>query len=267
MEIRGIEDRDQLLEFFLGDPVACAYQIGDLDDAYFPWCRWWGAFDDDDDQLKLALLLYSGLSVPVALTYGQADLLEPLLEEIYADLPDRFYCQAFEDHYTALSAQYDASDMQPKLRMALRRDDYEPVPADPDVIRLGHRDTARIVKLYDHYPDNFFEPYQLETGLYFGITEGSGGELVSIAGIHVLSQANDVAAIGNLVTHPDHRGKQLARRVTGRLLNEVFERVGLVALNVSEENVPAVRTYSHFKFEPHSRFYEGLVKRSLLPRG
>lgn len=264
--VKQVTDRAELHSFFSADPVACAYQLGDLDDAYFPWCQWWGAYDSDSGLLETVFLLYKGLSVPVALTYGDGDRLKRMIEAIYSDLPDRFYCHLLEDHVEAVDAHYDTGDLRPMMRMALRADDYDIGTRDPDIRRLGHRDTGNIVKLYRHYPDNFFEPYQLETGLYFGIHDRNAGPLIAIAGIHVLSEKYDVGVVGNLVTHPDHRGKQLARRVTARLLNEVFERVSLVALNVAEDNTPAIRTYRHFKFGHNHRFYEGMVRRTLLPR-
>jgi ribosomal protein S18 acetylase RimI-like enzyme len=263
--IKPIDDRDVLHGFLSADRAACAYQLGDLDDAYFPWCDWWGAYDGDE--LKLVLLLYKGLSVPVTLTYGDSAYVEELFEAVYHQLPDRFYCHVLEGHLPGLARHYETEELHLMLRMALGRDEYAPRQVDLDVVRLGHRHTAQIVSLYEHYPDNFFEPYQLETGLYFGILDRSGGDLVSIAGIHVLSNAYDIGVIGNLVTHPEHRGKNLATRVTGRLLNEVFERVSLAALNVDEANTAALRTYQTFGFRPHHRYYEGLVKRRMLPPG
>ncbi len=118
------------------------------------------------------------------------------------------------------------------------------------------------MELYQHYPDNFFEPYQVESGLYFGIRSEDGEQLVSIGGIHVLSEFYDVAAIGNLVTHPDHRSQGYASRVIGHLLNELFQRVSLVALNVQVDNVAAIKTCERFNFEPTHRFFEGIVTRS-----
>ena len=264
--VREIKNKELLHSFYSRDRVIYAYQLGDLDDAYFPWCKWWGGFNPETDELETIILLYSGLSVPVVMISGNCERLADLLGEVHSALPDRFHCQVAEDHIDIMARDYDISGLTARSRMALYRDDFVKAPRDPQVVRLGHSDTARIVELYRHYPDNFFEPYQLESGLYFGIHDGSGGPLVSAAGIHVLSEAFDVAVVGNLVTHDSFRGKQMARRVTGRLLNELFERVSLVALNVAEDNVPAVRTYQHYKFEPYFRFFDGTVKRSLISK-
>ena len=86
---------------------------------------------------------------------------------------------------------------------------------------------------------------------------GEEGELLSIAGVHVISPEHDVAVIGNLITHPKARGRGLASACTGRLLDELFEDVSLVALNVQATNEHAIRLYTNFGFEPNNLFFEG----------
>lgn len=260
MPIRPVDDREQIHTFLADDPVAHAYQLGFLDDAYYQWTKWWGWFEGD--ALEVLVVLYSGLSVPVVLTVGGAERVSDTYQQLHGELPDRFYCHVRDEHLEGVRRIYDTSALSPSSRMFLRREDFEPPEPNRWVVRLGHRDTAQIIKLYEHYPDNLFEPYQLESGLYFGIHRRSGGELVSITGIHVLSEQSDLAVVGNLVTHPRYRGRNLATTVTGRLLTELFERVSLVALNVAEDNTPAIRTYEHFAFKPHHRFWVGLAKKS-----
>jgi predicted GNAT family acetyltransferase len=75
----------------------------------------------------------------------------------------------------------------------------------------------------------------------------------------VFSEANDVAVIGNIVTHSDHRGRGLASRCVGRLLQALFERVGLAALNVQADNVAAMACYSKFGFEARCSMVESWV--------
>ena len=120
---------------------------------------------------------------------------------------------------------------------------------------LTHRDTGAIMRLYHHYPDNFFEPALLDTGHYFGVRQND--ELVSVAGIHVLSEKYDVAAIGNIVTHGEHRGKGLATHCVGRLLEALFPKVNHVTLNVREANESAIACYRKFGFTARYDFLEG----------
>jgi ribosomal protein S18 acetylase RimI-like enzyme len=262
MSVERIEDRAAIQSMLLQDRAGAVYLLGYLDEVYTPWCSWWGAYEDGEEVPRALLLLYDGLSVPVAITAGDPAHVGPLVKEVYSDLPDRFYCHLREEHLDSFREFFDLTGLKETVRMSLVRDRYEAQSSDVSVVRLGHRDTAAIVKLYDHYPDNLFEPYQLESGLYFGIQEAGGGQLVSIAGIHVVSDVNDVAVVGNVVTHPEYRKSKLASLVMTRLLDELFDRVSLVAVNVSVDNVPARKTMEGFAFELDHNYWEGMAKLS-----
>lgn len=262
MTFDQVRDRDELREFLMRDRLANAYLLGNLDPAYFQFCRWYGT-RGDSGELACIVLLYTGLSLPVVFVAGSTEGLEAMLEPVREQLPRRFHFHAPEDQLEAVRRGFDVVSSQRMVRMGLSRAGYEAsehsVPSGGDVRRLGHRDTAAIMNLYQHYPDNFFEPYQLETGLYFGVRDEELG-LSSIAGIHVVSEDHDVAVIGNFVTHPERRGQGLASACTARLLGQLFQKVSFVALNVQEGNDPAVRMYRNFSFEPNNVFYEGRTR-------
>lgn len=254
--IEELEDRDELRDFLVQDKLANAYLIGDLDPDYFPFCRWYGT-RAPDGTLDSVLCHYTGLSLPAVLAVGSEVGIETLLESCRESLPSRFHFHVTQPHLETLERKFDVVGARQMRRMGLHRSNFDSPGADSKrVRRLGHRDTAAIMRLYEHYPDNFFEPSQLETGLYFGIDDGSD-ELLSIAGIHVVSEEYDVAAIGNLVTHPEARGRGFATACTGRLLDELFERVSTVALNVREDNAPAIGVYTSFGFGHNTTFWEG----------
>lgn len=252
-----VEDRDELREFLVTDRLANAYLLGNLDPSYFQFCRWYG-MRRDDGSLGSLVLLYTGLSLPVVFMTGTEPDFRQLLEDAKESLPRRFHFHVLDDQVETVREVFHPATSQRMLRMGLSRERYEQTrrPARAtNVARLGHRDTASIMKLYEHYPDNFFEPSQLETGLYFGVRDEVG--LSSIAGIHVVSQDHDIAVIGNFVTHPSRRGEGLASACTARLLDELFETVSLVALNVQEGNAAAVHMYESFGFEQNNVFFEG----------
>lgn len=255
MAVEKLSNRKELREFLIRDRLANAYLLGNLDPSYFQFCSWYGARTPQGELTNL-LLVYRGLSLPVVFTSGDGEGLQDFLRDCRPHLPDRFHFHVLESQMQALKAVYAPEGEEAMIRMGLRRNDYIPQPIDPRVERLGHRDTGAIMALYEHYPDNFFEPYQLETGLYFGIRD-EAHELMSIAGVHVVSQAHDIAVIGNLVTHSLHRGKGLATLCTARLIDELFGRVELLALNVGLENAPAIKLYENFGFRANNQFYEG----------
>mgnify|MGYP000064841100 CR=1 FL=1 len=254
VEVESIEDRDELRAFLSPDPIGNAYLLGDLRDDYFPFCAWYGVRRQGD--LEAVLVHYDGLSLPAVRAVGDRPALDTVFLQGTGVLPQRFHFHLMNRDIGLLEHQYDVSALQSMQRMGLRREEYSSLGHDSRVRRLGHGDTAAIMALYEHYPDNLFEPSQLETGLYFGV-DGSDDELLSIAGVHVVSREFDIAAIGNLVTHPDARGQGLASAATGRLLDELFERVSRVALNVREDNRSAVALYDKFGFSLETLFWEG----------
>ena len=254
-----LDESPRIRDLLVRDRVSGAYLLGDLDLPYAEHARWFGASAVEGGPLEGLLLFYSGLSMPAVLTAGATAAVDALVQHTRGHLPRRFYCHVRADHREAIEASYAPRAWTDMVRMGLERGaargidgvDFEGVEV------LTHRETGQIMALYRHYPDNFFEPAQLETGLYFGYREG--GELLSVAGVHVFSEANDVAVIGNIVTHSDHRGRGLASRCVGRLLQALFERVGLAALNVQADNVAAMACYSKFGFEARCSMVESWV--------
>lgn len=255
LPVETLHDHQELRHFLQQDRYANAYLLGYLDPMYKPFCRWYGA-RDEDGQLVGTLLLYQGLSIPVLFAAGHHDQLPQFLETCRTFLPRRFHFHVLEDQMEPLERLFQVRSCQRMQRMGLERAVAKLPQHDGRVERLGHRDTAAIMALYAHYPDHFFEPYQLETGLYFGVRDPKLG-LVSIAGIHSVNPHDNIAVIGNLVTHPEARGQGLAKACTGALLFELFEQVSSVALNVQTDNMAAIRVYESFGFSPNNIFYEG----------
>lgn len=250
-------DKELLQRFLMKDRYANAYLLGMLDQAYDPFCKWFGRLDHAGEITDL-VLKYQGLSIPIAFLVGApSEDARPFFQAALAHLPKRFEFHVISEQMSVFRETYNVNACQKMHRMGLENIHYTSHDfPDVAVERLGHRDTAAIMRLYEHYPDHFFEPYQLESGLYFGVRDPELG-LISIAGVHNISFDHDVAVIGNLVTHPSARGKGLASACTGRLLDELFEKVSFVALNVQSHNEPAIRMYTNFGFGPNNIFYEG----------
>ncbi|MBD3333786.1 GNAT family N-acetyltransferase [candidate division GN15 bacterium] len=244
-----------LASHFQRDWVLFAYHLGDLDDFYFPHCRWlvWPAADD----VKEALLIYRppGENSPsTVMAFGLSEAMDELLVAVRDQLPDRFFCHFQSHHRESLGSGFTLSPLGPHIKMRL--DDLTRVNDDTfeQVVWLGGEDEGRIQCLMDRgYPDGYFSPHMLATGLYVGIEDGD--KLVSLAGVHTHNTEQRIAVLGNIVTHPDYRGRGFATKVTYALSRRLAEQGLRVCLNVARDNQAARACYRSLGFV-HTHDYE-----------
>lgn len=254
-----------LTAFIIERPVECAYLLGYLSPAFTQRSRAFILEGEEDHhtalpKIKALLFIYSGLTVPTVWTYGSEQDVEAILFAVHDELPRRIYLNIEDHHYHAVRSHYRIRGRREILRMGLERSRYSPIGDSSGVITLGHPDTGGIMALFQqYYPDNLFEPAQLESGLYCGIKDEEG-RLMSVAGIHLLNPDYRVAAIGNIVTDPTCRGRGYATQCVRHILDRLFELVDSVALNVNEDNAPAIYCYRKFGFKTTERLIEGQAK-------
>lgn len=227
------------------------YEIGDLDDFFFPHTTWYAL--EDEGQIEAVALLYSGMELPTLLALDARAA--ELLSAVRRLLPRRFYAHLAEGALDALTAEYAATWGGLHLKMALT----EPARLEgvdiEGVARLGPEHVAELSAFYARsYPGNWFDARMLSTGAFFGVRRG--GELLSVAGVHVLSEAYRVAALGNVATRPDARGQGLSRRTTAALCRALRGRVDRIGLNVEAGNEAAIGCYRGLGFTEVSRYEE-----------
>lgn len=231
-----------------GDRVWCAYALADLDPEHSSYAHWMTS-------PRAVVLVYSGLNPPVLFAHGDPGA---TLELLRAVPPAAYQYTLLPTHRALLGAQLKAEKEVRMWRMAVRRQDFHPVP-DPRPVRLMPSDIDEILALYagrSESPDAF-HPRQLELGPFFGIREN--GELKAVAGVHVFSQPARVAAVGNVFTHPDSRGRGLGRAASSAVVAALFEAgIETIVLNVSMQNDPALHVYRRLGFMPFCGYYEGV---------
>jgi cyclic pyranopterin monophosphate synthase len=257
-----------LQAFIIKRPVECAYLLGYLSPAFTQRSRAYILESDEGEngsleripKIKALLFIYSGLTVPTIWTYGTEQDIESILYAVHNELPRRIYLNVEDHHYHSIRTYYRMKSKREVLRMGLQRELYQPIGDSQGVVTLGHPDTGAIMSLFQrYYPDNLFEPAQLESGLYCGIKDESS-LLVSVAGIHLLNPDYRVAAIGNIVTDSSCRGRGYATKCVRHILDRLFDVVDSVALNVNEDNTPAIYCYQKFGFQTTARLIEAQAR-------
>jgi ribosomal protein S18 acetylase RimI-like enzyme len=250
-----LHDRDEIEAFLRQRPAMHLYELGDLDDFFWPYTTWYAL--REAGEVRALALLYTGTALPVLLTFIEEEP-EPSVELLHAIrpfLPRRFYAHLSPGLEAHLEADYRLESHGIHLKMAFV-DHTRLVDIDTTgVVRLTSADRPALEALYQaSYPGNWFDPRMLETGHYVGLWHGD--EIVSVAGVHVYSPRYGVAALGNITTHPQLRGQGLAARVTGRLCQLLLETVGVIGLNVKEDNRAAIKCYAGLGFEQIAEYKE-----------
>lgn len=254
----SLSDRARLRSYFCRSSELHLYELGDLDEFFWPHTRWYALEHGGD--LRAVTLLYGAGALPTVIAIGDQEPLAELLAEIRERLPARLHAHLSPGLHDALAPRYASEPHAEMWKLALT-DRAGRALAGVDtgaVIRLGPEDRAEALRFFAHaYPGNWFDPRMLETGQYFGIRDG---ELVAAGGVHVYSPAERVAALGNIAVAESHRGRGLGTRVTARICRSVLESVDHVGLNVRRDNGAAIACYERLGFAVVAPYEERLLE-------
>ncbi len=259
MNVFAMSDR-RILERSLRQNIYLnLYSIGDLDDFFWPWTRWYGIGAEHDPDA--VALVYRGIEPPTVLALDEEpEPMGELLGELAPDLPDRFYGHLSPGLAAALARDFSVVAHGEHYKMALHTLDEVAGVDCSAATRLSRGDAEELRSFYARaYPDNWFDPRMLETGQYFGIRSDDG--LVAVAGIHVYSPTYRVAALGNITTLPEYRGYGLARTVTAATCRSLAATVDHIGLNVKADNEAAVGLYRSLGFEVVASYGEFTFER------
>lgn len=244
-----LHDRDIIEPLLRHDTYLHLYEIGDLDDFFWPYTTWYA----HDNQIAL---LYSGFMPPVlAALSEEPDTLADLLRSLLPLLPRKFHAHISGEAGQALSDSYHLHAYGQHDKMALLNETASDAVDTSNVIALSESDLPELETLYHQaYPVNSFDPRMLETHCYFGIR--LDGRLVSVAGVHVYSPRYRVATLGNVTTHPAYRGRGLGTAVCARLCQHLCQHVDHIGLNVKADNASAIACYRRLGFQRITSYYE-----------
>ena len=257
MGVIHLHDKSRIEAFLRKNVYLHIYSIGDLDDFFWPDTEWFGW--EKGGEIQAIALLYTASGDPTLLALSeQQDVMRELVRSIFHLLPEWFYAHLSPAVAEALERQCKIKSYGKHYKMGLKSKTLLYDIDCSQVVRLTENDMEDILGLYkEGYRRNWFDARMLQTKQYFGLRLKN--RLVSVAGIHVYSEKYKVAALGNIVTHPDYRGKGFGKAVTAGLCQSLFEHVDNIGLNVKADNAAAITLYQKLGFEIVATYYELMV--------
>ncbi len=254
MEVISLTDRTYIRSFLETDRDWSAYALGDLDPELYQQCEWFGA--EDDGRLRSIVLLFKGLEPPVIFSIGEASGLDQILDRLMR--ARSVYLSIREDHLRAIETHYHISQRDSMWRMVLKPSEFRSL--EGEAIDLQLADIDELTRLYALGGGDAFTRSQLRSGVFYGLRKND--RIAAVAGTHMVSIEQSVAAVGNVMTDPDHRNHGYASIVTSAVCAELIRRgIRTIALNVSQSNLAAIRMYKKLGFKKVVPFYEGLALR------
>jgi ribosomal protein S18 acetylase RimI-like enzyme len=253
LEAATTRDRALLRAFLEEDRLFGAYAICDLDEREFARTRWGVAFESGE---PVAVgLQYTGLAPQPLFVMGDADGVAALLRDVIK--PRSGYLAVLPEQLTAVESVYRVDPGPPMVRMWVDRSSFRPAPGP--AARLLPAEIGDLNRLYNLGFTSWLPAASVAQGVYYGVR--MRGRLVAAAGTHVISEHARLAAVGNVMTHRDYRGRGYAKVTTSAVTQELLRSCDQVVLNVRADNPPALAAYRALGFREHVRFDERLVHR------
>jgi GNAT superfamily N-acetyltransferase len=256
--VRRLGDPGTLRELLAPDRAYAAYAIAQLDPARFRQSEWLEAVGPGNAH---GIVVHSNSGLGRAL-FADGD---PRAVEVILSLHpgSRFTFGSLRPEHRLPAQRFFLLGRTSMMsRMVTSAEAFRPI--DGPAIRLAATHIPEINRLYSlEGGPAYYRPAHLEDGVYCGVFEN--GRLVSIAGTHVVSDAEGVAVVGNVFTHPRYRGRGYGTAATGAVTTLLLQRCPLVVLTVEEGNDAALSVYKRLGYTHHCSLHESpLIRKEPL---
>jgi ribosomal protein S18 acetylase RimI-like enzyme len=256
-QVRETADEHEVLPLLAADRAWCAYALCDLDPRHRAGARFVIALDGH--RPCSVALFYSLPGTVVLFLHGHGPAIEAILDAV-PDAPTEVMLSVRLGDLPAVSRRYEIRQQWTMRRMALAPDALlPPRSVEARLTPLSTADAAAVRRLFSERSDAVYFDQMLADNTYVGAWVG--GDLVAVAGTHIVSWHYGIAAVGNVYTRPEYRGRGLAQATTHAVIGGLGRRgVRDVVLNVNQQNAPALAAYRRVGFADHGPFAEGTAR-------
>lgn len=258
--VRPVYDAQTIRARLEQERAYAAYALGQLSPRLFPLVTCWQARGRGGE--GFVLFSRGGLGDAVFMS-GNAEALAAILS--LHPGPRVNFATFRPEHLPVVERVFTLGQHPLMLRMTVNREEFAPVEMLPGVRvrRLIGPDSRQVNHLYNtEGQPTYYSGSHIEQGLYHGVFEY--GQLVAVAGTHVISPQEGIAVVGNVFTHPAHRGRGFGTLVTSATTAALLARCRDITLTVDLTNTPAVRAYRRLGYREDTHLYEASVTRRSL---
>ena len=256
--VRPLRDAAAIRTLLEPHRAYAAYAIGQLAPRLFSQVRCWVAESEQGEGL---VLQSSGGLGEAMFALGEAELVEAILRLHRG--PRQNFATCAVGHVPVLERYYRVAQSNTMARMLVTAATFEPAHSTDGqvrVLRLRASDARAVNRLYNtEGAPTFYSAAHIESSFYHGVFYD--GRLVAVAGTHVVSPEEGVAVVGNVFTHPRHRGRGYGTLATGATTGALLRHCRDVVLTVDPKNIPAVRAYWRLGYSEVCRLVEAPVIR------
>nr|WP_298098757.1 GNAT family N-acetyltransferase [uncultured Shinella sp.] len=128
---------------------------------------------------------------------------------------------------------------------------------DPAIVPLGEDDAAEMMALAILTKPGPFSLRSQALGRFWGVREG--GRIVAMAGERMKQPGH--TELSGVCTHPDHRGKGYARRLSLHVSARIVEAGAKPYLHAFASNIAAIRLYETIGFSVRRSMHVAALRR------
>jgi len=251
IQVRRLSDRAEILSYLERERTCCAAAIAHLEPDFWGMSRWFVAINNE----SFALCLISrSMSPSYIMTMGNEAALNCLLDSI--SLPGEAFITCRSQHLDAIERHYELERHRLMKRMVAVRESFSPVRGETTRLRADQvKEANRLCESHS----KVFSPCQMGKGVFYGIYRD--GQLVAMAGTHLISPTYGIAYLEDVLVHPACHNRGLAAICVSAVAADLFDYCTEVVISIEPGNLPDVKAYAGLGFRDDCLIIEAIGRR------
>lgn len=247
MMIKPEKDGKIPADFFIASPYKYQYHLGHMATGSREAAEYICAFEDG--KLTDVCVVMKG-KYRYCFLFARNELVaEALFGAAFKGFSGEFGIQADEGGMAFLKKKFPKVPFKIYVQYKLETDLFltAAVRHEEYIYKVNESDFERLEEFFkENHPDHWFLKHMLKTGHYYCARKNS--KILAAAGVHFASKKFSTAAMGNIVTSVDERGKGWGKIISAYTAMKLWKEFKYVGLRAEKTNEPANKIYQKLGF-------------------